>query len=289
VLPTAIAAELADVFGADPDSATPVAGGDINDAYRVELSSGAAFVKCRSDAEPAEFATEAAALRWLAEPGVVAVPEVLGVGEAEAWLALGWIERGGGADADELGRGLAELHRAGAPAHGSLPPGAPSDVLRLGSVDLSAGTSDEWPRFYAEARLLPLTARARDTGSLTGADATAVDQVCERIDDLAGPPEPPARLHGDLWGGNVMAGADGRYHLIDPSSYGGHREIDLAMLRLFGNPGERLFTAYDEAYPLAPGHEDRVALYQLFPLLVHAYLFGGSYGAAVGHAARQYV
>jgi fructosamine-3-kinase len=101
------------------------------------------------------------------------------------------------------------------------------------------------------------------------------------MDELAGPPEPPARLHGDLWSGNVIAGADGRARLVDPAAHGGHREVDLAMLRLFGGPSERCFAAYDEAAPLAPGHADRVALFQLLPLLVHAVLFGGSYGARV--------
>jgi fructosamine-3-kinase len=116
-----------------------------------------------------------------------------------------------------------------------------------------------------------------------------VERVCGRIGDLAGPAEPPARLHGDLWGGNVLAGADGRARLIDPAAYGGHREVDLAMLRLFGAPSERVFAAYDEAMPLADGHRERVGLWQLFPLLVHAALFGGSYGASVESAAVRYV
>ena len=114
-------------------------------------------------------------------------------------------------------------------------------------------------------------------------------RVCERIDELCGQPEPPSRLHGDLWGGNVMGGADGRAWLIDPSCYGGHREVDLAMLRLFGAPSQRIFDAYEEAAPLAAGADERVELYQLAPLLVHAVLFGGSYGAAAERAARRYV
>jgi fructosamine-3-kinase len=101
------------------------------------------------------------------------------------------------------------------------------------------------------------------------------------MSELAGPLEPPARLHGDLWSGNLMAGEDGRPWLIDPASYGGHREVDLAMLRLFGAPSPRVFAAYEEVAPLADGWRERVALYQLLPLLVHAALFGGSYGAQV--------
>jgi fructosamine-3-kinase len=115
-----------------------------------------------------------------------------------------------------------------------------------------------------------------------------VERVCERIGELAGPPEPPARLHGDLWSGNVLAGADGRPWLVDPAAYGGHREVDLAMLRLFGAPSPRVLSAYEEAYPLAAGHEERVELWQLLPLLVHAVLFGGGYGASAERAARRY-
>ncbi|HSD78362.1 MAG TPA: fructosamine kinase family protein, partial [Solirubrobacteraceae bacterium] len=108
------------------------------------------------------------------------------------------------------------------------------------------------------------------------------------IVEFAGPPEPPARLHGDLWSGNVLHDGRGRPVLIDPAAYGGHREVDLAMLALFGSPAPALLRAYDEVHPRAPGHEERVALWQLFPLLVHTVLFGGSYGAAVDRAARRY-
>ena len=123
---------------------------------------------------------------------------------------------------------------------------------------------------------------------LSSRGAAAVERVCDRMSELAGQPEPPARLHGDLWGGNVLAGADGGAWLIDPVAYGGHREVDLAMLHLFGAPSPRIFDAYREAAPLADGHEGRVDLWQLFPLLVHAALFGGHYGAQVEQVASRY-
>ncbi len=116
-----------------------------------------------------------------------------------------------------------------------------------------------------------------------------MERVCARMADFVGPDEPPARLHGDLWSGNVLWGRDGRAWLIDPAAYGGHREVDLAMLQLFGNPGRHFFNAYEERYPLSAGHEERVQLYQLFPLLVHAVLFGGGYAASAERAARAYV
>jgi fructosamine-3-kinase len=258
-----------------------VGGGDINDAYEVRLDDGTrAFVKTRADAQPGEYETEAAGLRWLAEPGGLPVPAV--VEATPEHLALEWVDSGGGYDAEVLGRGLAELHQAGAPGFGALPPGAPGP-LRIGPLPFDLGVGEAWPACYAQMLLVLVP----DAG-LSAAGCRAVESVCERMADLAGPPEPPARLHGDLWSGNVLAGADGRPWLIDPAAYGGHREIDLAMLRLCGGPGDRCFAAYEEVARLAPGHSDRVALYQLLPLLVHAVLFGGGYAGSVERAARQY-
>jgi len=109
----------------------------------------------------------------------------------------------------------------------------------------------------------------------------------EQVEELAGPAEPPARLHGDLWAGNVHAGFDGRLWLLDPAAHGGHRETDLAMLALFGCPKlERLLAAYTDVASLASGWQQRVPLHQLFPLLVHAVLFGGGYGRSAVAAAR---
>ena len=234
---------------------------------------------------------EAAGLRWIAEADGIRVPEVLGVGGDPGWLSLERIETGRLSDegAEELGRGLAEMHGLGARSHGSLPQGAPDDILRIGLAEVELDESERWPRLYAEQMLEPLARRANDRGNLSAGDLEAVEAVCERIEELAGPEEPPSRLHGDLWSGNVLAGTDGRAWLIDPAAYGGHREIDLAMLRLFGSPSERIFAAYSEAAPLPDGHEVRVELWQLQPLLVHALLFGGSYGSSAGQAARRFL
>jgi fructosamine-3-kinase len=265
-----------------------VGGGDINEAYRVVLADGReAFVKTRGQTIPGEYRAEAAGLRWLAEPGLVRTPQVLEVDEA--YLALEWIEPGALSSdgAEELGRALAQTHAAGAQAFGA-PPGQEGSQTGFGSLRLSNEPTADWPSFYAERRLRPLAALVHERGVLSDTGLRAVELVCERIVELAGPAEPPARLHGDLWGGNVMADAKGRPWLIDPSAYGGHREVDLAMLRLFGAPSERVFAAYAEVAPLADGWEDRVALWQLLPLLVHAVLFGGSYPAAAERAARRY-
>jgi fructosamine-3-kinase len=282
-----IAEAAARALGAGVRDARRVAGGDINDAWLVELDDGRrAFVKTRADAQPGEYATEAAGLRWLGEAdGGLGVPAVLAVDDA--FLALGWLEEGrlDAAGEEELGRGLARIHAAGAPAFGAPPPGAPHGGLRLGAIELPAATGEDWPAFYAEHRLEPLLRAASDRGALP--EHTAIERAIVRLPELAGPPEPPARLHGDLWSGNVLAGRDGRPRLIDPAAYGGHREVDLAMLRLFGAPSPRTLAAYAEVQPLAPGHERRVPLYQLLPLLVHAVLFGGGYGASAVRAARD--
>jgi fructosamine-3-kinase len=152
-------------------------------------------------------------------------------------------------------------------------------------------TGPQWPQWYAEHRVLPYLRRAVDLGAVDQAGAHAVHQACERINELAGPAEPPARLHGDLWSGNVHAGADGRVWLLDPAAHGGHRETDLAMLALFGLPHlDRLLAGYQDVAPLTPGWRQRVPLHQLFPLLVHAVLFGGGYGlhaAALARAALE--
>jgi fructosamine-3-kinase len=268
--------------------ATRLGGGDINEAFHVTLADGReAFVKTRREAVPGEYEAEAAGLRWLAAPGALRTPRVLELDER--YLTLEWIAPGrlDARGVEELGRGLADTHAAGAPCFGDLSAGA-TGPSRFGSLQLPNDPAPDWPTFYAERRLRPLARIARERAALTQAGISALECVCGRIAELAGPAEPPARLHGDLWSGNVIADAEGRPWLIDPSAYGGHRELDLAMLRLFGAPSERIFGAYQEVAPLADGWEERVELYQLLPLLVHALLFGGSYGAAAERVALHY-
>ena len=266
-----------------------ISGGDLNDAYAAELEDGGCvFVKTAADAAPGAFTREAEGLRWLAEPEALDVAKVLAFADDPGrprFLALEWIERGTpGPQTDELlGRGLAALHGAGAPSFGG-----DADLV-LGPLTLPNSPVAGWPEFYATRRLEPLARLAADRGALPAGALEVLDRFIGRLDDLCGPTEPPARLHGDLWSGNVMTGEDGRPWLIDPAAYGGHREVDLAMLRLFGVPAPGCLAAYLEAAPLAAGHEERMELWQVMALLAHAALFGGGWGSSAVAAMRRYV
>ena len=273
-----------ELLGTAVVATAPVAGGDICTATRLRLSDGrSALVKTRPRAPEDFFPAEARGLRWLAEAGGVDVPEVLAA-EPDC-LILAWVEPGrpGAEAAEGFGRRLAATHREGSPVFGTED-GADGYIGTLPMPNRPAGS---WPEFFATRRILPYLKLARDRGNVSEADAADVEKVVRRITELAGPDEPPARLHGDLWSGNVLWGPESRVYLVDPAAYGGHRETDLAMLALFGLPQlARVLDAYHEAAPLADGWPERVPLHQLFPLLVHACLFGGGYGARAGEAAR---
>lgn len=243
---------------------------------------------------PGYFGWEAAGLRWLGATagGAAAVVEVLD--EAPHHLDLARLTPAAptAAAAERLGRGLAATHAAGAPAHGCGPPGWVGDGW-LGPLSeplpLALGAWDTWGAFYAQARIVALLPLARARGVLDEADAALLRGLADRVaSGEFDTGEPPARLHGDLWSGNVLWTAHEAV-LIDPAAHGGSRETDLAMLALFGAPHlEQVLAAYDEAAPLADGWRDRVLLHQVHPLLLHAVLFGGSYAGQALRAARRY-
>lgn len=274
-------------LGSSIRAAQAAAGGDINEAWSVELASGQrVFVKANPGAEPAMFETEAHGLAWLREVDALRVPGVLAVSrETPAFLVLEHLGNGRPrADFDAaLGRGLASLHRAGAACFGL------EIDNYIGRLPQANRARETWADFYREQRLEPMVERARRAGLLSRAMLADFERLYARLPDLVGPAEPPSRLHGDLWGGNCHVAADGAPCLIDPAVYGGHREIDLAMMRLFGGFSGEVFGAYREAWPLAPGYEERVDLYQLYPLLVHVNLFGGSYVGSVQRALSRYI
>ncbi|WP_245594480.1 fructosamine kinase family protein [Actinospica robiniae] len=284
--PAMIGDQVAAVLGAKVAGVTALgtgAGG--SGVYRVSLLSGeTVFAKSYQGDAPGFLAAEAAGLRWLREADGAPVPEVLG--ECEDLLVTTFITPGRPtpAGAEEFGRELATMHARGAQSFGASWPGY------IGALSMDNTESDDWPTFYAERRVLPYLRAAVRRGAMDAEQASAVERVCGRIEEIAGAPELPARLHGDLWAGNVQWDVRGRGWLIDPAAHGGHRETDLAMMALFEPPLlETIIAAYDEVHPLDDDWRERVALHQLHPLLVHASLFGGSYGAQAVAAARQYL
>ncbi len=252
------------------------------------------FVKHRRDAPPGFLEVEAAGLRWLAlAEGGVPVAAVLAVEPGRLVLERVPAGRATAAAARAFGARLAATHSCGADWFGQGPPGWAGDGF-VGNAPLSLPTRPpaSWGSFFARERVAPYLHAARDGGALDAAGGRVVERVCESLDRgdprLTGAPEPVARLHGDLWSGNVLWSPAGAV-LVDCAAHGGHRETDLAMLALFGLPHlAEALAAYDDAWPLAEGWRERVGLHQLFPLLVHAVLFGPGYGAQAASVAARY-
>lgn len=274
--PGPLARAVADALAAEVDTVRPVGGGSISEAACVELHGGRrVFAKAAAGLAEGQLDVEAEGLRWLGEVDGVLVPEVLAV-TADV-LVIAWIHPGPsrpGTD-ERLGRALAGLHAARMPAFGWH-----RDGFIGREPQRNTPTAADWPSFWIERRIAPLADRATRRGALDPRALALVDGLRVHLPERSGPPEPPVRVHGDLWSGNVLVDDHGEPWLVDPAAYAGHREVDLAMLHLFGAPGPACTAAYDEVLPLAPGWRERLGLWQLEPLLVHAVLFGGGYGAS---------
>ena len=269
-----LARAVAHALGAEVDAVHPVGGGSISEAARVDLRDGRrVFAKSGAGLAPEQLDVEAEGLRWLGEVPGVPVPAVLAVGDGA--LVLEWIPTGRsspGSD-ERLGRALARLHTARVPAFGWH-----RDGFIGREPQRNTPPADDWATFWIERRIAPLVERAVARRALDPEAQHLVDGLRARLPDRAGPPEPPVRVHGDLWSGNVLVDDRGGPVLLDPAAYGGHREVDLAMLHLFGAPGPACMAAYAEALPPADGWRERLELWQLEPLLNHAVMFGGGYG-----------
>jgi fructosamine-3-kinase len=261
------------VLGARPRraSAAPTAG-------VVELVDGRrVFVKApRGSLAGAMLDAEEHGLSFLRGRSPLGVPEVLARGPDFLVLEALDLCAFDGAAAERFGRALAELHRSDAPSFG-----LDRDNF-IGLTSQRNTPSARWADFYRDARILEVAARCQ----LDADTRRLVDQVAARMEALVGDAEPPSRLHGDLWSGNACADGEGRPCVFDPAVSGGSRELDLAMMRLFGGFPSRTFAAYEEAFPLLPGHEERVELYQLYFLLVHVAIFGAGYLAQTNRCLR---
>lgn len=291
-------AALSEALGRDVIAAVRVHGGDVARSYRIEFDDDPpAFAKTHPQAPAWFFSTEAAGLTWLREPGALPVPEVLAVSDGDEttgrpsverpnFLVLEWIDevrgRTDSVGEREFGIRLAELHLSGAETFGR------ADRRTTGSRGLPNEPCATWAEFYGTQRLLPLARLARDAAAISPSSIQGLERLAARLEELGGPAEPPARLHGDLWAGNRVVDTGGRSWILDPAAHGGHREFDLAMMRLFGGFGEDAFRGSDERAALAAGWKERVALHQIAPLVVHAIKFGGHYRAAAEAAIARY-
>lgn len=256
---------------------TPVGGGDISAAWRVDGVDGPFFLKTGSPDRREMFAAEADGLAEIAASKTLRVPRVLATGCAPSasWLALEWLDlERGSADTDRrLGTGLAAMHRTTASAHGWHRDNT------IGATPQRNEPCENWCEFYREYRLRPQFEMAGRNG-FNGALQMKGEAMMAGLDAVFGGHSPaPSLLHGDLWGGN-HAVSGGMPVLFDPAVYYGDRETDLAMIRLFGGFSTTFYDAYEAAWPLPPGHEIRTGVYQLYHVLNHLNLFGTSYLAS---------
>lgn len=273
---------------------SPVAGGDINEASRLELTDGnCVFMKANRRENLSFFTAEACGLEAIAETGEIGTPELLGYGTDEgrggfSFLLLGWIrgERRIPRYWETFAHQLAALHRA--PADGFVDGGTYGFFQDnyIGARAQKNVARDSWVAFFRDCRLEP---QIRSAEAYFGAgELKRMGWLLDHLGDFLVEPEKPSLLHGDLWSGNVMAGNDGKAWLIDPAVYVGHAEADIAMTELFGGFSQTFYSAYREVGLLQPDYGRRRDLYNLYQLLNHLNLFGRSYLSSVRRILDEY-
>lgn len=268
-----------------------VPGGDINRAYRLGLSNGErVFLKCNRPELKDMFLSEARGLEALYSTGAIGVPRPLAAGADgdAAFLILEYLESGKRRPDywEVFGRELAALHRA---PREPLPGGrfGFSCDNYIGATPQRNGAMDSWPSFFRERRLLPQIKLA--WALLDETARRDLSRLTDRLDSLLPEPEFPSLIHGDLWSGNALCGPDGRAWILDPATYVGHFEAELAMTELFGGFPDRFYRAYSEVNPIDSAYPGRRDLYNLYHLLNHLNLFGPVYLGEVKAVARQYI
>lgn len=264
-----------------------VAGGSINHSYRVHSGNKHLFIKVNNaNAFPNMFQAEAKGLKLLRQHSLFHIPELIATGEAgnEAYLAMEWLEKGtpGKNFWDDFAADLARLHRNN---HDKF--GLDHDNY-IGSLAQQNKQHESWAEFYITMRLEPQLRLATEKGLAGITIIRAFDRLFNRLEDLF-PQEPPALLHGDLWRGNFMCHQSGKATIFDPAVYYGHREMDLAMTRLFGGFEAEFYEHYHRHFPLENDWEERIPLGQLYPLLVHVNLFGAGYLSQLKSCLRPFV
>ncbi len=267
-------------------STTPLGGGCINESAKISTSSGNYFVKYNTASKfPGMFGKEALGLQLLDAASEIRVPEVLhhDIAGEYSFLLLEYMSEGTRKPDfwHSFGRSLAALHRHTQPLFG-----LDHDNF-MGSLPQSNRQHADWIRFFIEERLEPQVRIAREKGEISLLQVKQFERLYNRLGGII-PEEKPALLHGDLWNGNYMVDETGNACLIDPAVYYGHREIDIAMTRLFGGFPNEFYGNYHDAFPLEKGWENRIDLFNLYPLLIHVNLFGGGYASQVKNIIQRY-
>lgn len=286
MLPPPIRDRCEELLGGRIQRVAPLGGGDINQARLLETGTGRYFLKMNTLPVSLDmFQAEAAGLKLIQETKTVHSPHVLGceqVGDT-AFLLLEFIENGRRSNVfwTAFGSSLAEMHRAHQTAFGL------SFDNYIGSLPQANPEMNRWPDFYKKARLEPQLQMALNSNRLNSRDRAQFEQLFDKLPDLL-PDEPPSLIHGDLWSGNFLAGPNEEGVLIDPAVCCAHREMDIAMSKLFGGFAPAFYEAYHATYPLLHGWEERIPLYQLYYLLVHVNLFGGGYVQSVRQILRSW-
>lgn len=266
--------------------ALPVSGGSINACYKLETDDGPFFLKVNTQARfPELFEREANGLIHMSRSKGLLVPDVYLVEylEDKTYLLGEYIEKGSPNDTswEELGRGLAQMHKCSSDQFGF------HEDNYIGSLHQYNDWHDNWCQFFIENRLKVQIKRAIDAGLLDNELLQAFDRLYKQLPNIL-TNEPPALVHGDLWSGNIMFNTEGKPVIFDPAVYYGNREVDIAMSRLFGGFDQRFYNAYFEMCPVAKGLEERIDIYNLYPLLVHLNLFGRSYLADIRSILKRY-
>lgn len=274
------------IFSETPAKISKLSGGDINDVYEVIIPRGEYVVKVNHEEKfPGMLAYEAIGLATLAMSMSVATPEVFECGgiDGKQFLVLEKIWTLDSVDKTwvQFGRDLAKMHQTSSDNFGFE-----SDNY-IGSLVQRNELKKTWIEFLITQRLQPMLELAVNQGDVNYVEAKIFDSLFIKLDELI-PKEKPALLHGDLWSGNFLVGPAEEAVLIDPAVYYGHREMDLAMMHLFGGFSPKLFDAYHEIYPLEIGWKDRIEFNQIYPLLVHVNLFGRSYWDRVKKIVERY-
>lgn len=264
----------------------PVHGGDINQSYRLYDRDTNYFLKVNhAHRYPDMFEKEAHGLGALTKGSSLTIPSVIkyGIAGQQQFLLLQWIEKGIPKKNfwENFGIALATMHRQQQSYFGWM------EDNYIGSLHQNNNIRNNWPLFYSECRILPLVKILFDVGAFSKQDINLTEQFCKEINQFF-PPESPSLLHGDLWSGNFMITSSGSAAIYDPAVYYGHREMDIGMTKLFGGFDARFYDAYHEIYPLEKNWIQRLPLTQLYPLLVHAVLFGGHYISSAREIIKQY-